>query len=204
MLAGEPPFTGPNAQAIIARKMTETPRALNTVRKTVPPALSQLVDAMLAKSPPIGRRRRREFATTLEEITASGVTGTVAAAPRRRASSRRMYAIALAGVVIAGVLGAILWRQFRAPPAAAIAIAVLPFENEGPKDQDYFADGMTDEVRSRLSSVPGLQVTARTSTRQYKGTNKDPQQIARELSVRLLAHRNGSLEQGRRWATASA
>ncbi len=70
--------------------------------------------------------------------------------------------------------------------AAAIRIAVLPFENEGTAADDYFADGMTDEVRSRLSSVPGLQVTARTSTRQYKKTTKDPHDIGRELSVDYL------------------
>ena len=185
MIAGEQPITGPNAQAIIARKMTETPRPLSTVRNTVPPALSQLVDAMLAKSAADRPASAKAVATTLEEITASGVTGTVAAT-RAPASSRRLYAIAAAALVVLAVAGGILWSKFRGAPAGGYRIAVLPFENEGTSDQDYFADGMTDEVRSRLSAVPGLQVMARTSTRQYKGTKKDPQQIARELSVDYL------------------
>src|SRR5690242_13290586 len=172
MIAGEQPITGPNAQAIIARKMTETPRALNTIRNTVPPALSQLVDAMLAKSAADRPASAKAVATTLEEITASGVTGTVVAT--RAPASRRMYAIVAAAVIVLAVLAPVLWKRFRAPPADGYRIAVLPFENEGTASDDYFADGMTDEVRSRLSGVPGLQVTARTSTRQYKKTSKSP------------------------------
>jgi TolB-like protein len=185
MIAGEQPITGPNAQAIIARKMTETPRPLSTVRNTVPPALSQLVDTMVARSPADRPASAKAVATTLEEITASGVTGTVAAA-RPQATSRRTYAIAAAVLIVAAALTPVLWQRFRSPPAGGYRIAVLPFENKGAASDDYFADGMTDEVRSRLSGVPGLQVTARTSTRQYKNTSKSPTEIGRELAVDYL------------------
>src|SRR5262252_11206619 len=187
MIAGEQPITGPNAQAIIARKMTETPRSLTTVRNTVPPALSQLVDTMVARSAADRPESAKAVATTLEEITASGATGATGAvtAARPAVGSRTLWiGIAAAVVVLAG--GAFAWKRMHAVPDGGYRIAVLPFENDGAPDQDYFAEGMTDEVRSRLSSVPGLQVTARASTRQYKKTTKDPSDIGRELSVDYL------------------
>jgi TolB-like protein/Tfp pilus assembly protein PilF len=65
-------------------------------------------------------------------------------------------------------------------------LAVLPFENLGEPDQAYFADGITDEIRGRLSIVRGLQVTARTSSAQYRRTTKSPREIGRELGVDFL------------------
>ena len=186
MIAGEQPITGPNAQAIIARKMTETPRTLSSVRNTVPAALSQLVDTMVARSAADRPESAKAVATTLEEITASGATGSVVAA-RSPAGSRRAIWIGLAAaLVLVAAGGAFAWRRMHATREGGFRIAVLPFENEGTAADDYFADGMTDEVRSRLSAVPGLQVTARTSTRQYKKTSKDPHDIGRELSVDYL------------------
>ena len=185
MIAGEQPITGPNAQAIIARKMTETPRALNSVRNTVPAALSQLVDTMVARSAADRPESAKAVATSLEEITASGATGSVVAA-RSPVSGRAIWIGLAAALVLAAGGGAFAWRRMHAVHEGSFRIAVLPFENEGTAADDYFADGMTDEVRSRLSAVPGLQVTARTSTRQYKKTSKDPHDIGRELSVDYL------------------
>jgi serine/threonine-protein kinase len=186
MIAGEQPITGPNAQAIIARKMTETPRALMTVRTTVPAALSQLVDSMVARSAADRPESAKAVATTLEDISASGATGATGAvvAARPAVGSRALW-IGIAAVLVLGG-GAFAWKRMRAVPDGGYRIAVLPFENEGSADEDYFAEGMTDEVRSRLSAVPGLQVTARTSTRQYKKTTKDPRDIGRELAVDYL------------------
>jgi TolB-like protein len=65
-------------------------------------------------------------------------------------------------------------------------LAVLPFENLGSPEDEYFADGVTDEVRGKLASVGGLQVTARSSSSQYKRTAKTPQEIGRELGVDYL------------------
>jgi serine/threonine-protein kinase len=70
--------------------------------------------------------------------------------------------------------------------ASAKRIAVLPFENLGAAEDGYFADGMTDEVRSKLSSLPGLAVIARASSNQYKATTRTPGEIARELGVVYL------------------
>jgi TolB-like protein/tRNA A-37 threonylcarbamoyl transferase component Bud32 len=65
-------------------------------------------------------------------------------------------------------------------------LAVLPFENLGSTDDAYFADGIADEMRGKLTALPSFQVTARSSSVQYRGTTKSPQEIGRELSVDYL------------------
>ena len=60
-------------------------------------------------------------------------------------------------------------------------IAVLPFENLGPSENEYFADGLTEEITSKLSGISGLGVIARQSAIQYKKTTKSIQQIGKEL-----------------------
>jgi TolB-like protein/tetratricopeptide (TPR) repeat protein len=65
-------------------------------------------------------------------------------------------------------------------------LAVLPFENLGPSEDEYFADGVTDAVRGKLAAIPSVQVIARSSSVPYKKASKSPEQIARELGVRYL------------------
>src|SRR5205823_4042839 len=65
-------------------------------------------------------------------------------------------------------------------------LAVLPFENLGSPSDAYFADGLTDEVTGRLAAISGLRVIAGTSTRQYRGSKKNPREIARELGATHL------------------
>jgi TolB-like protein/tetratricopeptide (TPR) repeat protein len=65
-------------------------------------------------------------------------------------------------------------------------LAVLPFENLGPSEDEYFADGVTDAVRGKLAALPTVQVIARSSSVPYKKAAKSPQQIARELGARYL------------------
>lgn len=74
------------------------------------------------------------------------------------------------------------------PPKQAQAklIAVLPFQNLGSKEDEFFADGMTDEVRSKLTALPELAVIASASSNQYKETTKPLNQVAKELGVQYL------------------
>ena len=65
-------------------------------------------------------------------------------------------------------------------------IAVLPFENQGATTDEYFADGIADEVRGKLSRVKGLEVIASSSTSEYKGSAKSPADIAKELHADYL------------------
>src|SRR6185369_10943717 len=78
-------------------------------------------------------------------------------------------------------------RQRSLSPAGAISIAVLPFVNlSSDKEQEFFSDGMTEEITSALAKVPNLRVVGRTSAFQFKGENKDLRAIGQALSATHL------------------
>ena len=194
MLAGEPPFTAPNAAALMAIRFTKQPPAVRATRPDVPAA----VDQALLKA--LSLRADDRFPTIADfsrEFTPAGLSSTsspalsattamsTAGAPRRRVPAAALLGIGL--LIGMGVLFA--WRG--APRGAAGAdsaktLAVLPFENLGDTADAYFADGITDELRGKLTTIPDLEVIARSSSRQYKGSSKPAQEIARELGVRYL------------------
>ncbi|MBZ5616741.1 MAG: winged helix-turn-helix domain-containing protein [Acidobacteriia bacterium] len=103
----------------------------------------------------------------------------------------RVLAIA-AGVVILIMLGSWRWSRLqallgRAHPARVESLAVLPLVNlSGSPDEEYFADGMTEQLITELGKVHTLRVISRQSVMQYKGTNKPVPQIARELHVEAV------------------
>jgi len=103
-----------------------------------------------------------------------------AVAPRR---SRRGW-IAAAGALIVSSLLALIYRLSFSRQAPIESIAVLPLENlSGNREQEYFSDGMTDELIGEISRIASLRVTSRTSVMLYKGVRKSLPQIARELGV---------------------
>jgi serine/threonine-protein kinase len=188
MLAGEPPFAGPTAQVILARVLTEAPRPLRTVRPGVPPEVERIVSGAIARSPADRYPSMAEFSSELEtaagQITTPG-SGTVPPPVRRK----RVPLFAMLGIGFLLGIGALFaWRksQSSTPTDGPVLLAVLPFENMGDSADAYFADGITDEVRGKLSSLPDFQVIARASSAQYRGNTKPLRDVARELGVRYL------------------
>jgi len=189
MLAGEPPHTGPTAQAILARALRETPRPIHPLRAGVPEALDAVIAKAMALTPADRYASAADFARALglagsAEARAVPPPARPLALVARFVRQRPLFATLAVGFLLGvGVLFA--WRrtQGSGETAGAKVLAVLPFENLGSPEDEYFADGMTDEVRGKLTALPGLQVTARSSSNQYKKTNKTPQQIGQELGV---------------------
>ncbi|MGH3073588.1 MAG: protein kinase domain-containing protein [Gemmatimonadales bacterium] len=204
MLAGETPFSGPTAQAMIARRMLEPPRPLRELRDTVPEGVAQAVAHALARAPADRFATAAEFARALEEAsvrtTAATSTGastapTLATSPATgrtpAASRRRPLALALGVGFLLGLGVLFGWLRSHGAaeptgPGGARLLAVLPFENLGDSSDEYFADGITDEVRGKLATLAGLKVIASSSAGQYKHSAKPPEQIAQELGVRYL------------------
>ena len=197
-LAGAPPFSAPTMQAMIARRFTESPRPLRELRETVPEAIEQAIGKALAKSPADRFGSAAEFARALEPTTFPSsetprqAPAETAAPTAPKAPRRRRYPLT-AGMVLGFLIGlGVLFGWLRkhnvdaASGDGARRLAVLPFENLGKPEDGYFADGVSDEIRGKLSALPGLQVTARSSSTQYKGTPKSPAEIGRELGVDYL------------------
>jgi eukaryotic-like serine/threonine-protein kinase len=183
LLAGEPPFQGPTVPAVIARVLSETPRPLSAVRPTVSASLSGAVAKAMARTPADRFATAADFAKALGAVSGDVAVTAAVAAPRPKRWTRVVLPAAGAAVVAAFALGYFV----RHSSATGVKrIAVLPFENQGAAEDDYFADGVTDEVRSKLAGLPGIQVTARGSTSQYKKSPKTPKQIGKELEVDFL------------------
>ena len=184
MLTGEPPYTGPSAQAVIAKRFSEPVPHIRTVRESVPEEIEQAVMKALAKTPADRYANAAEFAAALRRVGAVRPAGPKALAAPRFLGQRPLFAMLVIGFLLgAGVLFA--WRRTHSngESAAPTRLAVLPFENLGAPADEYFADGITDEVRGKLAMLQGLSVIARTSSAQYKKTPKSTAQIAQELGV---------------------
>lgn len=188
MLAGEPPFTGATARAIIARAQTETPRPIHHVRAAVPEALDTVIARAMAPTPADRYASAAQFADALGRAAEGRTVGAIGRLAVGRFLQRRpLFAVLTVGVLV-GVGALFGWRRTRGGAEGAVPkrLAVLPFENVGPTADDYFADGVSDAVRGKLTALPGLVVIARTSSMQYRNTDKSPQDIAQELGVRYL------------------
>ena len=204
MLAGEPPYTGPTAQVIIMKRFTEPVPSVRTARPHVPEALDQVIQQALAPIPADRFATSREFARALQpSVTtataaptsvATPVTSPAAPAPPpsplvTRARRFPVTAIALGVGFLIGVGVLFAWRHTHAAAsetAGPRVLAVLPFENLGDSADAYFAEGVANEVRTKLAKIAGLEVIARGSSNEYRHTTKRPQEIARELGADYL------------------
>jgi serine/threonine-protein kinase len=151
MLTGEPPFTGPSAQAIIAKRfVAEIPKVRTT--RDVPEGVDYAVTRALARTPVDRFPTAAEFAEALRSLSGSG-------------------------------------SFQRTPPEAKSAppqksIAVLPLANmSADPENEYFADGMTEEIINALGRVPGLQVASRSSCFAFKGKQVDIREVGEKLGV---------------------
>ena len=168
MLAGEPPFTGPTAEAILARMLTETPRPLGSTRTTVSPTLEAICQKAMARVPADRFATASEFAAALAGVagetrpphqiaTAETLAIPSAATNTTRWPSRRLPVAVAAGVAVLLAAAAFGWWRFGpAHGSETRRLAVLPFENLGAAEDAYFAEGITDEVRGKLTALRGF------------------------------------------------
>ena len=177
MLAGEPPFTGPTQQAILAKRLSAPTPRVGTVRE-VPPQVDEAVTRALARAP------ADRYGTTAELAAALDAPATTGRASRARWRSRALVAGGLVATLVGAAValgGRTTQRHDDAGPASA---AVLPFVDLSPsRDQEYFSDGLTDELITSLSKIEGLRVAGRTSSFQFKGRNPDVRDVGRRLGV---------------------
>jgi TolB-like protein/Tfp pilus assembly protein PilF len=193
MLAGRRAFPGDAASVVLESIQHGRPVPLADHRPDVPPALARLVETLLAKAPdarPASAQalERALLALGLAEYVPGGLAPAATSGQRHGAPGTRRWGIAAAAIVAVAVLAVAataLWRARageRAPTPSSLA--VLPFADRSPaRDQEYFSDGITDELIATLGRVDGLRVASRTSSFAFKGRASDVRAVAAQLGV---------------------
>ncbi len=195
LLSGRKAFKRDTASDTIAAVLKEEPPELTQSGRNVSPALDHIVKHCLEKDRENRFQSAKDVAFALSEAsspTTAVTSGSYVLPPSaRRGPGKAVIAIA-AFVAVFAVAALLFWRPAKPGAAASTAkpgvrrVAVLPFENLGAPEDDYFADGIADAIRGKLTALPGLEVIARGSSTPYKKTNKAPQEIARELDATYL------------------
>ncbi len=197
MVAGLPPFRGDYENAVIYSIHNAAPEPLTSLRTGVPMELERIVGKALAKDPSDRYQHADELATDLRRVRGevdSGIsmTGWKAQAPATKPLWKQPV------VLLAGVLGIVIvvagvqWILSGAGEETGRdvrekSIAVLPFTTiTRSEDDEIFADGIHDVILTHLAKIRDLKVLGRQSVLRYKGTDKSPREIGRELGVGFL------------------
>lgn len=188
MVTGDRAFPGRTRPEILAAILRDNPPDPLRSGKEVSPDLARVIAHCLEKKPEQRFQSTRDLAFDLKAtLTGSAVSVPAAAlpAPRRLRLWMVSGGVALLAILVGFVLAIRRGRFAAAGGAGAIqSLAVLPLENlSRDPEQEYFADGMTDELITNLAKIRSLRVVSRTSAMQYRATKKTLPQIARELHV---------------------
>lgn len=186
LLTGSTPFAGRSAQGLLAAHMTLSPEPVDRRRPGVPRALAALVMRCLEKRPSDRPQSASEVVDTLDKVIAGEAEGPTQR--RRRMSANRIVSI-IAGIAAILVMLGYAFRMHTngiqsAPRSIETSVAVMPFLNlSSTSGDEYFSDGMTEELIGALSKIPGLRVAARSSVFALKRRNLTSRDVAKELGV---------------------
>jgi TolB-like protein/predicted Ser/Thr protein kinase len=194
MATGTTPHRGDNTVEILYSVLHHDPPPPSDYSTGFPAFLEAIVLRLLAKNPADRYQKAAELRNDLApylRISSTGLSVDLISAievRRRRSLRKAALPAALAIVAVAVMVG---WYVASGgppndPEPLVQRIAVLPFDMVGPAEDAYLAVGISDEVRSRLTSITGLEVIAGSSARQYAASAKPPETIAGELGVRYL------------------
>jgi serine/threonine protein kinase len=181
MLAGEPPFKGEHEAALLYEIVHEEPEPLTRHKDNLPRGTQLIVERALRKNAGDRYTDINEMISDIDRIHVRkhSIDNLVCG---RKGTKRRRLIVAGAGLIaVIAILGMsihhfIFTKKELIPER--ITIAVLPFSNLGPPDDEYFCDGITDAITSRLVSISALGVIARQSVIQYKNSDKNIPTIA--------------------------
>ena len=195
MASGRRPFEGRSSAELASAILRDTPPALLTLRPGLPKGLLRIVARCLEKDPGARFQSMRDVHGALQ-AAADSRSDWQTASGRRPGARPRALVVAGGVTILLGVAAYLVARSgiMRSAPRVAGAasearairsIAVLPLDNySGDPGQDYFAEGMTDELTADLANISQLRVISRGSAMQFKGAKRPPTpEIAKALDV---------------------
>jgi len=177
------PFRGEHDAALAYSIVNEEPAPVRTLRPALPDGFDAIVAKCLAKDRAERYQSARDVASALKAVRAE-ISGSVKTVVKH---SKLPYAAA----VVVAVVAVVAFFLFRTPPGPVNekmhTIAVLPFANLGGEgENEYFSDGMTEDILTHLAKIRDLKVISRTSVMQYKNTKKTIRQIGEELNAGVV------------------
>ncbi|HEU4724872.1 MAG TPA: protein kinase [Candidatus Eisenbacteria bacterium] len=199
---GRRPFQGRSSADLASSILRDTPAPMSSLRGDLPADFVRVVEWCLEKNPadraPSAKEVRNELRLVAKDTSAERIASSASRAgsyertPAKRGVAGRWLRPAL--VVFAATLaigGYRLWESRRAAtqapapaPAKSASIAVLPFADLSPqRDQEYFADGMSEELLNVLANLKDVRVAARTSSFSFKGKEVQVPEVGRQLHV---------------------
>jgi len=195
MAAGRAAFPGNTPGLIHDAILNRMPTAVARVNPQAPPELDRIIGKALEKHRKLRYQSASDLRADLARLKGDADSARKALLPATisRPPFQRWLLAGMALLLLAGAAaGVYLWYQKRAASpvatmAAKASVAVLPLENlSGGSENQYFSDGMTEEIITKLSRIKSLQVASRTSVARFKATQKDVKEIGRELGVRYI------------------
>src|SRR5256714_4426174 len=192
LLTGHPPFAGGTTYETIKLLLDTEPRQPRLLNPKIDRDLSTICLKCLEKDPQCRYSSSLALAEDLEhwlkhEPIRARRTGIVIRGSKWVRRNRTTAVLAASLIALAATVGVIIWKSTSLPSPPSDGVAVLPFVDLSPaKDQEYFCDGISEEILGALAKVEGLRVVARTSSFSFKGQNADVTEIARKLNVQNI------------------
>ena len=197
MLTGRVPFDGDTPLSVAYKHKNKTPPNPREFNTQITDELNVLILKCLEKDKEARYQSAGEVRSQLEEIDKSLLIPVIISPQKKPPTSKEItvqfrlkkFFIPIAVIIVLAIGAIAVWQLFLKKSAAPLSsgkpiIGVLPFSDLSPqKDQEYFCDGMTDEIITKLSRLQGWKVMNKTSVMQYKDTDKNIKDIGRELGV---------------------
>jgi len=195
MATGMLPFRGTSSAATFNAILNTAPTAPVRLNPDLPGELEHIINKALEKNRDVRYQSAKDVLVDLRRLkrdTDSGRAATMVAAAKAPLQSvwkpllRKRWTFTLAATAILVIISALIWKRVSRPPEQP-SIIILPFDDMSPtRDNEYFADGLTEQVIGKLSQVRTLKVISRTTTMAFKGTRKPLRAIAEEVKVRYV------------------
>ena len=212
MVTGRLPFQGESDVEALSATLTQEPAPPSQIVEDLPADAERVIRKSLEKDPASRYQHADDLATDLRNLKRdldsgraampSAITSGVATRPEPPATGGNRQWLIVGGAVLVVALAVVAWMQFRPAGDATVApaparpteareaakadqkrIVVLPFQNLGSSEDEYFAAGITEEITSRLATLDGLGVISRGSAFQYERAGKSMRQIGEDFGV---------------------
>jgi len=197
MLSGRRAFQGPTPADTISAILNRDPAELSATNHEIPTAIGGIVRRCLEKDAEQRFHTAKDVTYALAVVPSSSLSEVVST--RRSTASLPWKWLLLVATLIVVLLPALwIWNRTHTAHGPVHSLAVLPLENvSGTPDQDYFADGMTDELITELASLNHVRVISRSSVMRFRGSKQPLSEIGGLLNVDAVLE-GSVLRQGNR------